>query len=238
MAALSSLADSGQVVSGALPSARRTGLTLRSPSRPSQAASRSLRATADTSTTVTTVTTSMIRPISHTCSLPCSAGRPSSTQRTNSRPGAANTRASVITLTLTVAPANRSVLTPQLRRTTYCVAVPDGPGTTLLTADDDSRAISERTNERPGMTGGYAAASRTRMTRAATSSRVNVRTDIEVIAVQTPSRLPNAGMITAKSRTSSPPDRAALNTFIRTDVGPGRSPSASPGRADEATPGG
>ena len=103
---------------------------------------------------MTTVMTRVIRPISQTYSLPCSAGRPSATQRTKSSPGAANTRASVITLTLTVAPANRSVLTPQLRRTTYCVAVPEGPGMTLLTADDDSRAMSERTNDRPGMSGG------------------------------------------------------------------------------------
>ena len=197
-------------------------------------ASRSLRATAATSTTVTTVTTSVIRPISHTCSLPCSAGRPRATQRMKRSPGAANTSASVSTLTLTVAPANRSVLTPQLRRTTYWVAVPDGPGTTLLTADDDSRAMSERTNERPGMTGGYAAASSSRMTRAATSSTVNVRTDIELIAVHTPSRLPRAGTMTRNSRTSNPPESAALSTFISTDVGPGRSPRASPGSAEEA----
>jgi hypothetical protein len=169
-----------------------------------------------------------------TCSLPCSAGRPRATQKTKSRPGAANTNASVSTLTLTVAPANRSVLTPQLRRTTYWVAVPDGPGTTLLTADDDSRAMSERTNESPGMTGGYAAASSSRMTRAARSSTENVRTDIELIAAHTPLRVPNAGTMTRKSRTSSPPDNAALSTFISTDAGPGRSPSASPGSAAEA----
>ena len=198
------------------------------------AARRSLRATAATSTTVMTVTTSAIPPISHMCSLPASAGRPSATQRRKNSPGAANTSASVSTLTLTVAPANRSVLTPQLRRTTYWVAVPEGPGTTLLTADDDSRAISERTNESPGMTGGYAAASSSRMTSAATSSTVKVSGDIEVIASHTPSRLPRAGTMTRNSRTSSPPESAALSTFIRTEVGPGRSPSASPGSAAEA----
>src|SRR6478609_7006510 len=150
----SSRARSAHVVTGGLPSTRRIGLTHRWPTRPNQAASRSLRATAATSTTVTTVTSMVITPISQTCSLPASAGRPSSTQTTKKSPGPANTRASVITLTLTVAPANLSVLTPQLRRTTYCVAVPEGPGMTLLTADDDSRAISDRTNESPGITGG------------------------------------------------------------------------------------
>src|SRR6478672_3944309 len=230
----SSRARPSQVVTGSLPSARRIGLTQRWPSRPSHAANRSLRATAATRNTVTTATTSAIPPMSHVCSLPASAGRPSATQRTKNSPGAANTNASVITLTLTVAPANRSVLTPQLRRTTYWVAVPDGPGTTLLTADDDSRAISERTNESPGMTGGYAAASSTRMTRAATSSTVKVRADIELMASHTPLRLPRAGTMTRNSRTSSPPESAALSTFISTDVGPGRSPRASPDSAADA----
>src|SRR3954471_1771228 len=186
---------------------------------PSALARRSLRATATTSVTVRAATTRESTPMSHTCSLPASAGRPSATHTRKKMPGAANTNASVITLTLTVAPANRSVLTPQLRRTTYWVAVPDGPGMTLLTADDDSRAMSERTNDSPGITGGYAAASSNRMTSAATSRTTTVTADIEVIADQTPSRLPRAGTITAKSRTSSPPDRAALSTFIRTEVG-------------------
>src|SRR4051794_20838090 len=159
---------------------------------------------------------------------------PSASQATKKIPGAAKTRASVSTLTLTVAPANRSVLTPQLRRTTYWVAVPDGPGITLLTADDDSRAISDRTKERPGMRGGYAAASRTRISRAARSSTRKVATDMELIESHTPSRLPSAGMMTRNRRTSRPPDRKALNTFIRTDVGPGLSPRASPGSAAEA----
>lgn len=75
---------------------------------------------------------SPMSPMTHMCSLPCSAGRPRATQRTKKSPGAAKTKASVSTLTLTVAPANRSVLTPQLRRTTYWVAVPDGPGTTWI----------------------------------------------------------------------------------------------------------
>ena len=76
----------------------------------------------------------------------------------------------MITLTPTVAPANRSVLTPQLRRTTYCAAVPDGPGMTLLTADDDSRAMTDRTKDSPGINGGYAAANSALMPRAAMMS--------------------------------------------------------------------
>ena len=59
-------------------------------------------------------------------------------------------------------------------------------------------------------------------------------TDIELIEVHTPSRLPSAGTITRKSRTSRPPDRKALSTFIRTEVGPGLSPRASPGSAADA----
>src|SRR4029077_17630491 len=104
------------------------------------------------------------------------------TQRTKNSPGAAKTKASVSTLTLTVAPANRSVLTPQLRRTTYWVAVPEGPGTTLLTAEDDSRAMSERMKDRRGMTGGSAAANSNRIPRAATSNTVKVTADIELMA--------------------------------------------------------
>ena len=83
-------------------------------------------------------------PSSQTLSLPVLAGMPSRTQTTKKPPGAAKTSTSVNTPTLTVAPANFSVLTPHDRRMTYCVAVPDGPGTTLLTADDASRAISDR----------------------------------------------------------------------------------------------
>ena len=84
------------------------------------------------------------------------------------------------------------------------------------------------------MSGGYAAASSTRITRAARSRTRKVATDIELIEFQTPSRLPRAGTMTRNSRTSSPPDRKALNTFISTEAGPGLSPRASPGSAAEA----
>ena len=53
--------------------------------------------------------------------------------------------------------------------------------------------------------------------------------DIEVIEVQTSSRLPICGMMKRKRATSSAPERKALSTFIRTDPGPGRAPIASGG---------
>ena len=161
---------------------------------------------------------------------------PSSSQIRKKTPGAAKTSTSVKTPTLIVAPAKSSVLTPQDRRMTYWVAVPDGPGTRLLTADDASRAISDLPSRRPGMMTAYAAASSTRITRAAMRSSSTVAGDIELIASHTPLRLPTAGMMTANSRTMSPPDRAALATFSRTDFWPGAAPSASAGSADTASP--
>src|SRR5262249_5690877 len=146
-------ARSGQVVTRALPKSRRNGLTQACRIRPTRAASRSLRAMAPTMSTVRTVTTIAIPPISKALFVDDLAGSPTSTQTSAKSPGPAKTSASVSTLTPTVAPAKRSVLTPQLRSTTYWVAVPEGPGITLLTADDDSRAISERGNDRPGMRG-------------------------------------------------------------------------------------
>src|SRR3954447_23643334 len=108
-----------------------------------------------TRTSVTTVTVTAIRATAHRWWVPVLAGIPSRTQNRRKRPGAVKTRASVITLTPTVAPANRSMLTPQLRRMTYWAAVPEGPGMTLLAAEDDSRAIKERPKDSPGISGGY-----------------------------------------------------------------------------------
>src|SRR5215212_11235414 len=133
-----------------------------------------------TRTSVTTVRVTAIRATTHRLWVPVLAGIPSTTQRRRKRPGAVKTRASVITLTPTVAPANRSALTPQPRSTTYWVAVPEGPGMTLLAAEEDSRAITERKKDSPGISGRYAAASSARMTSAAISSATTVPADIEV----------------------------------------------------------
>src|SRR5262245_29324221 len=71
------------------------------------------------------------------------------------------------------------------------------------------------------------------MTSATMTRRMMVSQVIELIAAQTASRLLSWGMMTKTIRTSRPPDRAALSTFISCEVGPGRSPIASPGRAAE-----
>jgi hypothetical protein len=55
------------------------------------------------------------------------------------------------------------MLTPQERRIAYCAAVPDGPGMTLLTADEASRAMSDFPSGSSGVTTEYEAASTTRI---------------------------------------------------------------------------
>ena len=66
-------------------------------------------------------------------------------------PGPAKMRTSVDTLTASVALVNSSTDTFQDRRMTNCDAVPDGPGMMFDTAEDASRATSERLKDRPGV---------------------------------------------------------------------------------------
>ena len=58
---------------------------------------------------------------------------------------------SVETLTARVARVKRSTETPHDLRMTNCDAVPDGPGTTFDTAEDASRAMSDRNRDSPGV---------------------------------------------------------------------------------------
>src|SRR4051794_17070315 len=116
----------------------------------------------------------------------------------------------------------------------YWDAVPDGPGTTLLTAEEDSRAISERMNVSPGISGGEGGAGSTPVSRAPVRRGVEGGGGNEGEGGPTSSMLPSSGMMTANNSTSRPPDRPALSTFIRTDLGPGAAPSASAGSASAA----
>ena len=227
---------SGQSVNRSLPNSRRNGLTQPWPMLPTRAASRLLLPIATARPTAITDTTNAASPHAHAFSVPAAAGMPSSTQTTKKTPGAANTSTSVKTPTLIVAPAKSSVLTPQDRRITYWVAVPDGPGTRLLTADDASRATSDRPSRRPGMITAYAAASNTRITRAAITSSTHRGRRHRADRLPHPAEASDRRDDDREQQDDEAARQGSARDFQRHRLLAWRRPSASAGRAVTASP--
>ena len=113
-------------------------------------------------------------------------------------------------LTDTVACANRSVLRPHERKMAHCAAVPDGPGTTLLTVVEASLAMKFRQRFTPGVRTAKDSASASRISRAIAT--IAITTDGLMDLSSSPTELNSVifGMIAQKSTTMRPPDSAAL----------------------------
>src|SRR5262245_8591147 len=106
-------------------------------------------------------------------------------------------------------------------------AVPEGPGITLLTAEDASRAMSDLRKLTGGVRYRYASANSSRIATAIATNRTTTSGSIARNDSPTPWKSLTLGMIAPSSSTISAPDNAALATLNKTDHGPGRPPVIS-----------